>query len=397
MIERKLYVRKIKPFIGKKLIKVLTGQRRVGKSMMLKWLIKLISEEQADANIIFIDKEDYQYDHIKDYHDLMTYVNNHRKSGMNYLFIDEIQEITAFQKALRSLYNLDNFDIYCTGSNAKLFSSELSTVLSGRQIVIQIGGLNFNEFCLFHKLTESGESLLEYMKYGGLPYLMHLPNEDEIRFEYLKNIYATILFRDIVQRQQIRDASFLTDLLKFLADNTGNIFSANRISAYLKAQRINKNVNLILNYIKYIEEAFFINPVKRIDLNGKKIFEVGEKYYFEDIGLRNSIVGFHIRDIGKIMENLVFLHLRNHGYDIKTGQSKNKEIDFVATRNNERTYIQVCYLLSEPATIEREFGNLVSIRDNYPKYVISFDSFSTPNTYKGIKHLTLLEFLQKFE
>ena len=316
---------------------------------------------------------------------------------MNYLFIDEIQEINEFERALRSLYKKENFDIYCTGSNAKLFSGELSTYLAGRQIAIHIGSLNFNEFCLFHQLPVNYDSLNKYIRQGGLPYLIHLPDDDKIRFEYLDNIYSTILFRDIVNRHQIRDTRFLTDLLKFLADNTGSLFSANKIAKYLKSQGIKKNVALILNYISYIVEAYFINKVERIDIQGKKHFDIGEKYYFEDIGLRNAIVGFKIQDISKIIENIVFLHLRNNKYDVKIGILGTNEIDFVASKNNETIYIQVAYLLSDEKTIEREFGNLLKIKDNYPKFVVSFDTFATPNTYKGIKHYTLLEFLRDFK
>ena len=252
------------------------------------------------------------------------------------------------------------------------------------------------EFCEFHSIKINQDSLLKYIKYGGLPYLMHLPDNEEIRFEYLNNIFSTILLRDVVNRNSIRDPRFLTDLLKFLADNTGSLFSANKISKYLKSQQINKNVALILNYLSYLQEAYFINAVSRADIQGKKQFEVGEKYYFEDIGLRNAIIGFKMSDIEKIIENIVYLHVRNSGYSVRVGFSDNKEIDFIIEKNNERAYLQVCYLLAEQKTIDREFGNLLKIKDNYPKYVISFDTFSTINTFEGIKHYTLFDFLTKF-
>ena len=396
MFCRNIYIQRIKPFINKKLIKILTGQRRVGKSFMLKLIAQEINKINKNANFIFIDKEEYEFDAIKNHAHLMKYIEEHQKTNLqNYLFIDEVQEIDGFERVLRSLYNKDNFDIYCTGSNAVIFSSEIATYLSGRQIVFQIGSLNFNEFCNFHKLPANNKTLTKYLKFGGLPYLIHLPDNDNVRFEYLNNIYSTILLRDVVNRHQIRDPRFLTDLLRFLADNTGSIFSANKISKYLKSQKINKNVSLILNYLSYIEDAYFINKVQRTDIQGKKHFEVGEKYYFEDIGLRNAIVGFKMQDIGKILENIVFLHLRNNEYEIKIAQNGTKEIDFIATKNNEKIYVQVAYLLSDENTIEREFGNLLEIKDNYPKFVISFDSFSATNTYKGITHFTLLEFLSK--
>jgi len=391
-----MYLAKIKPFINKNLIKVLIGQRRVGKSMVLQILAHELKNSNPKANFIFIDKEEYQFDEIRSHKELNEFIVKHQKEEMNYLFIDEVQDIDGFERVLRSYYKKDNFDIYITGSNASLFSSELTTYLSGRQMVFQIGSLNFNEFCIFHKLDKTQKSLLKYIKFGGLPYLMHLPDNEKIRFEYLKNIFSTILLRDVVNRHKIRDPRFLTDLLKFIADNTGGLFSANRISKYLKSQNINKNVSIILNYLSYLEDAFFINSVKRTDIHGKAQFEVGEKYYFEDIGLRNAIIGFKMQDIEKIIENIVYLHLRNNGYEIFIGYSKGKEIDFIANKDNEKIYIQVCYLLESNDTINREFGNLLALKDNYPKYVISFDSFSAPNTYEGIKHFTLLDFLVSF-
>lgn len=397
MKNRELYLEKIRPFIRKNLIKVLTGQRRVGKSMILKLIAAQIKIEDPDANFIFIDKEDYSFDKMKSHSDLDNYIKSQEKSGTNYLFIDEVQEIEGFELILRSYNKKQNYDIYCTGSNAKIFSSELATYLSGRQITFQIGGLSFIEFCKFHNLDSSQESLLQYLKYGGLPYLMHLPDNEAIRFEYLNNIFSTILLRDVVSRHSIRDPRFLTDLLKFLADNTGSLFSANKISKYLKSQKINKNVAIILNYLSFLQEAYFLNAVGRVDIQGKKQFEVGEKYYFEDVGLRNAIIGFKMSDIEKVIENVVYLHLRSHGYSVSIGFSDNKEIDFVIEKNNEKKYVQVCYLLADQKTIDREFGNLLLINDNYPKYVVSFDKFSPINTYKGIHHNTLLDFLTKFK
>jgi len=393
MIQRDLYINRIKPYINQNLIKVLTGQRRVGKSFVLQLLAEEIRKEFPSSNIIFIDKEKYSFDFMRSHAELMEFINAHKTDGTNYLFIDEVQEIDGFERVLRSLNSDPNFDIYCTGSNAQVFSSELATYLSGRQIVFHIGSLNFNEFCAFHKMQANQESLSNYILYGGLPYMVHLPDDIDIRFEYLNNMYSTILFRDVVRRHQIRDTRFLNDLIKFLADNTGSIFSANKISAYLKNQKINKNVALILDYISYIEGAYFINKVQRLDIVGKRHFEVGEKYYFEDIGLRNAIVGFNVNDMGKIIENLVYLHLRNMQFNIRIGEMDGHEIDFVAERKGETVYIQVAYKLNDSNTIEREFGNLLKIADNYPKFVISYESFSPPNTYKGIQHQTLLQFL----
>lgn len=397
MIQRQHYINKIKPFIDKSLIKVLVGQRRVGKSSLLKLIAEWIKEQNKNAHIIFIDKEEYIFESLKNHEDLYNYIESNKSVANNYLFIDEVQEIDGFEKILRNYNKQDEFDIYCSGSNAKMFSGELATYLSGRQIIIPIGSLNFKEFCLFHQIEENESALQNYMRFGGLPYLIHLPEDEKVRFEYLRNIFDTILLRDIIQRNQIRDPRFLNDLLKFLADSTGRIFSANKISNFLKSQKINKSVPAILNYLQFIEEAFFINKVKRVDIQGKKQFEMGEKYFFEDVGLRNAIVGYKIQDIEKIMENLVFLHLKNSGYKVFVGVLRNKEIDFVAEKDNERIYIQVSYLLSEPQTIEREFGNLLLIKDNYPKYVISYDEFESPNSWNGIQHLRFIDFLKNFK
>ncbi len=395
-IKREIYLEKIRPFINQPLIKVLIGQRRVGKSFLMRQVADEILSGNAEANIIYIDKEKYEFDAIQNYHHLMEYIKSRQKEGMNYLFIDEVQEIKEFEKALRSLLSETNFDIYCTGSNAKMLSGEIATILSGRQITFKVYSLSFIEFCQFNRLEMNLQTLNLFLKYGGLPYLMHLPKQDEIIFEYLRNIYSTILFRDIVSRNEIRDVAFLNNLLRFIADNTGSLVSAKKISDYLKSQQSSKTVSVILNYIAYLEEAYFLLKVKRKDIQGKKIFEVNEKYYFEDFGLRNSVNGFKISDIGKIAENAVYQHLLICGYDIFVGKSGDKEIDFVAERNGETLYIQVTSYLSDDKVIEREFGNLLAIPDNYPKMVVSLDEFSGSSTYKGIMHQILLEFLSKY-
>ncbi|MEA3450806.1 MAG: ATP-binding protein, partial [Bacteroidota bacterium] len=277
--------------------------------------------------------------------------------------------------------------------NADMLSSDLATVLSGRYIEFKINSLSFLEFLQFHQLKNTEKSLQRYLKHGGLPFLYLLPNDDKTVFEYLKNVYNTIFFKDIVSRFNIRNVSFLTDLTKYLADNCGSIFSANSIEKYLKSQKIKVSYEVIINYLDYLERAFFIHRVKRSEIGGKKIFEIGEKVYFEDIGLRNSLVGYHIKDIHKIMENVVFNHLKYNDFDITIGVNKNTEIDFVATKNTEKIYIQVAYLLKDKETIQREFGNLLKIKDNYPKYVVSMDKIETISTYQGIINLSLKEFL----
>ncbi|MDP2335466.1 MAG: ATP-binding protein [Bacteroidota bacterium] len=393
IIKREKYLSRARPYFNKQLIKVFTGQRRVGKSFLLKQIAAELATLYPSANFIFIDKEKFEFDEIKTYSHLVEYVKTHGSANANYVFIDEVQDIEGYEKALRSLLSDGNYDLYCTGSNSMVFSGELASLLSGRQVEIRVHSLSFSEFQVFHNLSNTHETLSRYLKHGGLPYLIHIPNDDELVFDYLRNIYATILYRDIVSRHQIRDTAFLENLLRYLADNTGSIVSATKIAAYLKSQKNNKTASVIINYIAYLEQAYFVTGVKRQDIQGKKIFESGEKYFFEDIGLRNAIGGYKPADIAKILENVVYNHLCFWGYSVCVGKNMDKEIDFIAQRNGEYVYVQVAYLLSSTSVIEREFGNLLNIRDNYPKYVVTMDDFPAITSYKGIKHFHLLDFV----
>ncbi|MCD4792819.1 MAG: ATP-binding protein [Bacteroidales bacterium] len=392
-IERNLYLEKVRPFYKQQLIKILTGQRRIGKSRLLLQIKAELENKYPKANFIFIDKEKYEFDDIRTYHELMIYVKEKSKSVLNFLFIDEIQEINDFEKALRSLLSEGNFDIYCTGSNTDIFSSKLATFLSGRQVEIKIHSLSYLEFLHFHKLENTNDSLKLYLEFGGLPYLIHLPKDAKIINEYLKNVLSTVLYKDVIGRNEIRDVAFLNDLLKFSADNTGSLLSAGSISKYLKSQRTTKSVSVIINYLNLLIASNLINRSSRMDIQGLKIFETGEKYYFEDIGLRNAVVGYKAQDINKIIENLVFNHLRIYGYDVFTGKSGDKEIDFIARKDNEIIYVQVAYKLTDEKVINREFGNLNQIKDHYPKYVVTMDEFPIKTSYKGIKHVKLIDFL----
>lgn len=393
LIRRESYLEQIKPFMRKSIIKVLTGQRRVGKSYLLFQIMDLIKSEEADANIIFINKEDMEFDFISDAVGLNEFVNSKSISDRkNYLFIDEIQDIFEFEKALRSLLLNENNDLYITGSNAKMLSGELATYLSGRYVEIEVYSLSYHEFLTFHQIPNDENSLATYTKFGGLPYLINLPLTDEVVFEYLKNIYSTILFRDVVSRFNLRNTLFLEKLVRFIADNIGSIFSAKSISDFLKSQNTNISPNQIQSFASHLANAFLIHRVERYDLAGKKIFAVGEKYYFENMGIRNAIVGYKPQDAGKLLENMVYNHLIYLGFKVKTGALGPNEIDFVCEKNSEKIYIQVALRLNEEATIQREFGNLLKIQDNYPKYVITSDQFSG-NTYEGIKHLSFRDFL----
>lgn len=381
------------PFQGKQLIKVLTGQRRVGKSYILKQTIQQIKQDDPFANIVYVNMENLAFDSIKTAVDLNEYVKQHTKEGVrNCLFIDEIQEIAQFEKALRSLLLDPSYDLYCTGSNANMLSGELSTYLSGRYIEIPVYSLSYLEFLDFQQLENTNASLNLYLKYGGLPFLKHLVLEDEIVYDYLKGVYNTVVYRDVIMRNEVRNSAFLENLVVFLADNIGQLFSAKKISDYLKSQNTNIATSQIIGYLNHLSNAFLIHKIKRMDITGKRIFEIGEKYFFEDLGLRNSIFEYKQSDISKIMENAVNNHLMFCGYDVKVGQIGQNEIDFVASRKGEILYVQVCYMLYEQSTIDREFGNLEKIKDNYPKLVISMDEFAG-NARNGIQQIHLRDFL----
>jgi predicted AAA+ superfamily ATPase len=377
------------------IIKVFTGQRRVGKSYLLFQIIQMIQKEHKNASIIYINKEDLTFSNIKNALDLNTYIQSNKKENQkNYVFIDEIQEIENFSDALRSAALDTDLDIYCTGSNANLLSRDIAGQLSGRYIEIEVHSLSYTEFLDFHQLESASESLAKFLKYGGLPYLKHLKLEDEIVFEYLKNIYATIVYRDIVNRYEIRNTPFLEKLVQFLAGNIGSLFSSKKISDFLKSQQVKISTNQVQSYVEYLVNAFLIYKVARYDMIGKRVFEFGEKYYFENLGIRNGIYGYRIEDRGKIMENAVFNHLKFLGYTILIGKQDQREIDFIAQKNGETHYFQVALSILEPQTIEREFGNLLKIQDNYPKTVITWEAFDG-NTHKGIQTISLEMFLRR--
>ena len=393
--KRKGYIDRIKPFMQKSVAKVLTGQRRVGKSFLLYQLIEEILAEEPDANIIYVNLEDFTFSSLQTAEDLHSYIISHSKEKVkNYIFIDEIQDIPGFEKVIRSLLLNEDNDIYITGSNAKMLSGELATYLSGRYIEFKIYSLSYSEFLEFHGLTESETSYELYSRYGGLPYLLNLPLEDETVNEYLKSVYSTIVFRDVVSRYKLRNTLFLEKLIQFLSENIGNLFSAKNISDYLKSQYTTISVNQIQSYTEYLNNAFLIHRVERYDLIGKRVFEIGEKYYFENMGIRNIVIGYRITDKAKILENLVYNHLLYKGYDIKVGYYGDKEIDFIGEKNGEKLYIQVALKIDSDKTAEREFGNLLKIQDNYPKIVVTEDTFSG-NSYEGIRHCSIRQFLME--
>ena len=398
IIARKQYVDHIWKFIDKGMIIALTGQRRVGKSYIVRELIDEIRTMTPDANIIYINKEKTKFDNIKNANDLSNYLDGKLADGRdNYLLIDEVQDIDGFENILRSLNADEECRIVVTGSNAKMLSSELSTYLGGRYIEIHIHSLSYREFLTFHNLDDSDESLMKYLCFGGLPHLyrLGLGNEDMV-WEYIQNIYNTIVLKDVVQREGLRNVTMFENLMSYVSDNVGQIVSATSLSKYLKSQRVDLTPLTAINYLKAASNAYIINKIPRYDIHGKRLLETNDKYYFEDLGLRNMLSGTdRTGDIEKVIENSVYLHLKGLGYKISVGTLPNGEIDFVAEKGGIPVYIQVAYLIADDSTMEREFGNLLKIQDNYPKYVISMNPMVRPQNYEGIRHLTLRQFLMR--
>ena len=392
-IERPIYLDRILPYARKDIIKVIVGQRRVGKSYLLYQLMDRLADLDPDSQQIYINKELHEFTDLRQAEDLLAHVARHRRPDRRLsLFIDELQDIEGFENALRSLQAEGGIDIYVTGSNAKLLSGELATYLSGRYVEIKVYGLTYGEFLTFHGRERGRESLNSYLKFGGLPYLRHLPLEDVVVFDYLRNITDAILLKDIVARYDIRNVSFLQRLAAFLADNVGSLVTARKISAYLKSQNIKVSHNLVIDYLTYLTNALLVLRARRCDIAGKKIFEIGEKYYFEDLGIRHALAGFRLTDIQKVLENAVYMHLLAAGYDVTVGQIGKKEVDFVCDKGGERRYLQVAYMIADDKTREREFGNLLAIPDNFPKQVVTLDEVEG-GSYRGITHSYLEDFL----
>ena len=400
MTKRELYIEKIKPFINKDIIKVLTGIRRSGKSVMLKLIMEELKQNKIDEkqfiNINFenlINRELTTADKLHEY--ILKKASEIKKKC--YIFLDEIQEVKDWEKCINSLRVNEeyDFDIYITGSNAKLLSGELSTYLAGRYVEFVIYPFSFKEFLETLKSIQQDvstrEAFQKYVKFGGMPFLYNLAFEEEASLQYLKDIYSSIILKDITQRNKIRDTDLLERVISYLIMNVGNNFSATSISKFFKSENRKVSVETILNYIKAAEESFLIYRVSRDDLIGKKVLNVNEKYYIADHGMREAILGSNQRDINQIFENIIYLELLRKGYNVRVGKVDNLEVDFVCTKGNEKIYVQVAYLLASSETIEREFTSLEKIDDNYPKYVISMDEFDMSRN--GIKHVNIIDFL----
>lgn len=392
---RQEYLDKIGRVLGKGAIVVLTGQRRVGKSYILR-MLRESKEAGGDANVIFIDKENRSFDAIRGYEDLNAYLDTRMdKRRHNYIFIDEIQNIVGFEHSLRSFRNEPDTDIVVTGSNAAILSSDLSTLIGGRYVEIYIHSLSYTEFIRFHGLEDNDTSLGLYVSMGGLPALSVIGLDEELARDYQMSIYRTILLKDVVIRNGIRNVTFLENLVTFLADNAGKLISANAVSKYMRSQGEIVTSPVVQNYLRFLCDTYMIREVRRYDIHGKRIFETNAKYYFEDVGLRNAIAGGSREgDIEKCIENLVWQHLSRMGFYVQVGQLQAGEVDFVCSKpDGRRVYVQAAYVIADETTKKREFGSLERIRDNYPKYVVSMTPLLTRSDSGGIVHLHLRHFL----
>ncbi len=408
-IIREKYLNAIEAFIDQPVVKVLKGMRRVGKSVIMRLLIqRLIDRGIPGANILYVNKESLVFDEIKDYRDLYRFAVDYFKvgaSGRKYILIDEVQEIEGWERAIASFLADGLGDVVISGSNASLLSSELATLISGRYVEIPVYPLTFREFLTFHENnkhkgngedtppeTNTETQFKNYLKYGGLPGIHQLPFNDEVLFSYLNSILNTVLYKDVITRHKIRDASIFDKLVRYLFDNIGNITTAKKIADYFKSQRIRTSVDTILNYICYIEASLLIDKVPRYDIKGRRLLEFSDKVFLNDIGLRHGLIGYRERDVNGFLENIVFKELQARGYKISIGVIDQMEIDFIAEKQQDRKYIQVCYSLGSDAAIKREFGNLEKIKDNYEKMVISMDKFF-PAERNGILHRYIIDFL----
>lgn len=400
IIERPIYINRITRQLNRGMMVVLVGQRRVGKSFILRSLADWLGQNKPHSNVLFIDKDFDRYNFIRTSEDLYAHAAEKLPRGEeNYLLIDEVQDIEGYQIALRSLYAEDRCQIVVTGSNAYMFSSEIATKFSGRYIEINIRSLGYEEFLRFHNLADSHEALLKYIQFGGMPGLANYQFDEipEVK-AYLQGVYNTIVLKDIVSREQIRNIKFLENLIHFLADNAGQLVSANSIVKHLKSQGSRVTNDVATKYIKATSNAFIINQLSRYDIHGKRIFELIEKYYFCDHGLRNCITNEMPNVFGsieKIIENIVWNHLLIQNFDIYVGVIPSGEVDFVAKRGDQTIYVQVAYKLNSETTIKREFGNLRAIKDDFPKYVVTMEDIAgAVREYPGIIHIHLRDFLK---
>lgn len=398
-IFRDRYIEKIKNFIDKPIVKILTGMRRVGKSTILNIIKNDVLKDIPEENKIYMNFESFEYFEINNSSALKEYLNEKLKDqkGKVYFFFDEIQLVEDWEKVINALRVSFDSDIYITGSNSKLISGDLATLLAGRYVEFEIQPLSFYEFSEIYKdLNLNEEDLFQkFIKIGGMPGLKYFKLEEEVSQKYLNDIYNTVLVKDVLNYNNIRDVDIFNRILSFAMQNIGATFSASAIKNYLKSENRNISVDTVLNYLEYCNRAFVLKKVPRFDLEGKKLLKVDEKYYLTDHGFRQSMGFSNVKDIEKTLENIVYIELLSRGYDVKIGKVKDREIDFVAKRGEIISYFQISYLMENEKTREREFGVYDLIKDNYPKYVLSMDKFDF--SQKGIVHKNIIDFLLEAE
>lgn len=398
MIKREMYMNRIRPFIGNELIKVMTGIRRSGKSVMLE----LIKEELMLSGIskeqfISINFEDMRYAGLCTARALHDEIMKRGSSmtGKIYLFFDEIQEVTDWEKCINSFRVELDCDIYITGSNARLLSGELATYLSGRYVMFVIYPFSFVEFSMLYRSiypdANPAGCFQTYLISGGMPYLGNLRYDEEPSRQYLTDLFNSVQLKDVVQRNKVRDVDLLSRIIAYITANIGTTFSATSLTKFFKREQRTVSTETVLNYIKYCVDAYLFYQVKRQDLQGRQILSTNEKYYIADHGIREAVFGGNMRDINLVLENIIYMELLRRGYHVTIGKNGSKEIDFVCEMRQEKLYIQVCYLLASEDTIRREFGAYDNIRDNFPKYVVSLDEFDMSRN--GIKHRNIRDFL----
>jgi len=394
---RNKYSEKLDLYAFKPLIKVLTGMRRVGKSTLLKSHAEALRKNFPSAGILAIDKESMEWDHIRTGKELQEFAiaNFEGQPGPYVLMVDEVQDIEDWERGVASLFNRADVDIYVTGSNARVFSSELSTRLSGRHIEIPIHPLVYSEFLEFSGLLDGDEAWGRFLLQGGMPGIHAISKEDKVVFEYLGALADTVVLKDVIQRHAIRNPRLLQRLLHFALDTSGSPLSAKRIADYLKSQNIRCSVDTILEYLAFFVDARVVSRISRHDLRGKRVLEVHEKYYSADHGLRNAMLGHRAQDIGIQLETIVCNHLLATGHKVEVGRWDAYEVDFVATKDGLRTDIQVAYLLSDEKTLEREIRPLRAIGDNYPRMILSMDSHFRED-HEGIRWMNIRKFVRTF-
>ncbi len=399
MIKRNLYIDKLTKFIGKPQVKIISGIRRSGKSTVLRLLMEELSQRGVkQKQIIYLNFESFANSHLTQakslYEEVKQIISGTEKY---YLLFDEIQEVENWEKAVNSFLVDFDVDIYLTGSNSHLLSSELSTFLAGRYVEFPIYTLSFSEFLVFKKsYSEIGSNQLalfvEYLRKGGFPVIHTLDYDEETAYQVVRDIYDSVILRDSVQRHKIRDIELLNRVIQYAFDNIGNTFSGKNVADYFKSQQRKIDLNTVYNYLHALEGSFILYRVSRYDLKGKEILKTQEKFYLADISLLYATMGYRDRMIAGVLENIVFLELKRRGYQVYIGKLDKREVDFVAELKEQKRYFQVAYKLESPETIEREFHPLLAIDDHFPKYVITMDEFFK-DSIRGVKHLHISEFL----